>query len=184
MSLSRYFDELLPEVAEQASFYEKTQVKISGPRDLSDYLGKLHYYGFPTPILSWSLSPYVAAYYAFRDLAEGDHARVYALRYGSWTRHPSIIESLREPDPVIAAFGCYDPDRMRLMRELRVSIISNASELAPFLGNHSETRLLTAEIPGSEREKALSELAAMGIDQVVGPLNENRVYTALKATFF
>jgi FRG domain len=36
---------------------------------LTDYLQYLRHYGYPSPLLDWSYSPFVAAYFAFREIA-------------------------------------------------------------------------------------------------------------------
>jgi hypothetical protein len=54
-------------------------VRVSFPN--IEYLAYLRHHGFPSPILDWSASPYVAAFFAFRDVREPTTSvRIYSYR--------------------------------------------------------------------------------------------------------
>ena len=69
---------------------------------LLDYMHFLRDHGFPSPLLDWSRSPYIAAYFAFREHAgpstDGPPRSVYAYRTpginSQWREdRPSILQS-------------------------------------------------------------------------------------------
>jgi hypothetical protein len=49
-------------------------------RGLATYLAHLRHGGFPSPLLDWSVSPYVAAYFAFRHARHDGDVAIYAYR--------------------------------------------------------------------------------------------------------
>ena len=60
---------VLPSLQEYNSWLE-TYVSVGGGNGFPgfEYMTYLRHYGFPSPLLDWSKSPYIAAYFAFRNL--------------------------------------------------------------------------------------------------------------------
>lgn len=50
------------------------------PDQLYEYLVYLRHHGFPSPLLDWSASPYVAAYFAFRTATPDQPVAIYAFQ--------------------------------------------------------------------------------------------------------
>lgn len=73
----------------------------SGPLPAHSYLTYLRHHGFPSPLLDWTSSPYVATFFAFRDASEKDRA-VYA-----YSEMPAAGKFRSSGQPEIYSVGPY-----------------------------------------------------------------------------
>ncbi|MDA2928256.1 FRG domain-containing protein [Acidobacteria bacterium AH-259-G07] len=140
-------------------------------QDTYSYMVYLRHYGFPSPFLDWSSSPYIAAYFAFRQvLRRKDNVSIYVFLESA---SPIGLKSGCSDKPYIYRFGPYvRTDRRHFLQQSQytICIMHNGEwQYAPHedafaLCDTDQDLLWKFNIPYSERLKVLRLLDGYNIN--------------------
>ncbi len=135
-----------------------------------DYLAYLRHQGFPSPLLDWTTSPYIAAYFAFRDLT----SKANSIAIFVYKEYGGYFKAGRAADTNIHTLGNYiRPDKRHFLQQSTYTICTTDTKQQAYYSNHEEVfardkknqdLLWKFSIPATERQKALKKLEIYNIN--------------------
>jgi FRG domain len=140
--------------------------------DYAAFLNLAQHHGYPTPILDWTQSPFLAAYFAFKDLRtknpEPDQ-KVRILILDSWRWNINFERALVLM-PGFLHMTMLEPltiDNPRALPQQSISSVTNVDDLETYVAQiekrEGKSYLSAIDLPVAERQNVMQDLALMGI---------------------
>jgi len=193
ITLSQYLDTIIPEVHYHISAIRDEIIDLRKEEEFGAFLVLIQHCGFPTPLLDWTLSPYIAVYFAFKEVNDqypgSEHVKIYIFDYIEWTKSFHQPLNLRDTSinyvSVIRPYANFNP---RIVSQQGTFTVTNVDDMETYIvsrsGTISKTFLYTALLSVKEKPVILRELNLMGINEMTLFPSVDGICRSLKTQFF
>jgi hypothetical protein len=170
----RFMTEDVPALHRILSSRTRHFFDLSDSQEYGAFLHLVQHHGYPTPFLDWTFSPFVAAFFAFKNIP-GDYSpngpeerfvRIYSFD-SVWRTDVAQYQLAPNHPPHVSFHEFHAIENPRMIPQQALSAITSVEDVEYYIEHMEKVRgkkyLFAMDIPASERSKAMIDLARMGI---------------------
>lgn len=173
-NLNRFILEDIQILHKHLSARTKHVFNLDIPNENGAFYNLVQHHGYPTPLLDWTYSPYVAAFFAYRGISSekaaasdpNDKVRIYAFNQELWKNNFNQLVQLLPAGPHVSIGEFLAVENERMIPQQATSLMTNIDDIESYITSRQTngTQYLNViDLPVSDRDKVIQELDYMGI---------------------
>jgi hypothetical protein len=169
--LFRFLAEDIPKLHRRLTARTRHVFNLEIPNENGAFFNLAQHHGYPTPLLDWTFSPYVAAFFAFRNVPKNSKSdecvRIFVFDQQKWRSDWTQITVLNNAWPHFSIMEFLAIDNERLVPQQAATTVTNIDDVETYIFKMEQEKnfkyLSAIDIHFSERNKVIKELSYMGI---------------------
>lgn len=173
--VQRFINEDIQSLHKHLSARTKHVFNLDIPNENGAFFNLVQHHGYPTPLLDWTYSPFVAAFFAYRNISQEEinkanaasRVRILLFDQAEWKNDfPQFIHlSTVRLHLSVSEFLAIENERM--IPQQAVSTVTNIDDIEAYIFNCEKSKnkkyLHAYDLPLLDRDKVVQELRYMGI---------------------
>lgn len=171
--LTRFLREDIRTLHQHLSLRTSHVFNLNIPDENGAFFNLVQHHGYPTPLLDWTYSPFVAAFFAYHRIRNSDarsspneKVRVFIFDQKAWREKFIQMVNLTWCRPHFSIMEFIAINNERLIPQQSISTITNVDDIESYIRSLSTEEiqfLRIVDLPKVERPNVMKELSVMGI---------------------